>query len=460
MVPLSELEPERAGEFAMVIERQQGVDISLLQARIRREEPALWDPAAQKDNVPILRAGHDRWGIGKVVFVFCDDYISRVYTFPWFHAWRRELEPVFQQIGVPFDRVIRCILASMPPGADIPAHHDTGNWVSHSHRMHIPIFTSPEIDFMVGPNVDQMARYEFKQGNLYELNNISKHRVKNNWDQHRVHMIFDYVEDGYPLERMQLTPDMVLHQTRRTLDLSTDFGSRVPPSFMVIGAQKAGTTSLYDYIAQHDLVVPAKRKETHYFDWRWNKQLPDYASPEGAEKHREYYHNFFDKPLLSKCPSLYTGEATPSYMLGGSVVISRMQKVIPDCRKILAILRNPIDRAYSHYCMTADTDGSPQQLRNRGHQHLKGRTFETIVDEEIEELARLGVHPDMDFSEFDEKVMRSRLDFDHGAHSYIARGLYALQLAGWLDAYQRENVLVLSLDEMKGADKLHVRSSF
>lgn len=302
-----------------------------------------------------------------------------------------------------------------------------------------------------------MTRYEFQQGNLYELNNISKHRVKNNWDQHRVHMIFDYVEEGYPLERMELTPDMVLHQTRRTLDLSTDHGARVPPSFMVIGAQKAGTTSLYDYIAQHDLVLPAKRKETHYFDWRWNRELPDCASPEGVQQHRDYYHNFFDKSLLLKCPSIRTGEATPSYMLGGSVVIKRMQQVIPDCRKILAILRDPVDRAYSHYCMTADKEGSPQQLRNRGHQHLKGRIFETVVDEEIEELARLGVHPDMDFEEFDAKVMRSRLAFDHGAHSFVARGLYALQLAGWLDAYQRENVLVLSLDEMKGAEKLHVR---
>jgi hypothetical protein len=148
-VPLSELDAAQARTFAMVVERQRGVDISALQARVRREEPGLWDPAHQKDNVPIHRAGHDRWGIGKVVFIFCDDYLQRVFDFPWFHAWRAELEPVFAQIGVPLDRVIRCILASMPPGADIPTHHDTGLWVSHSHRMHIPIFTDPSIDFQV-----------------------------------------------------------------------------------------------------------------------------------------------------------------------------------------------------------------------------------------------------------------------------------------------------------------------
>lgn len=458
-VPLSELDPAVASGFPVVVERQRDIDISALQQRIANAGPQLWDPAHQKDNVPIQRAGHDKWGIGKVVFVFCDDYIRKVYTFPWFHEWRDELEPIFKQIQIPFDRVIRCILASMPPDSDVPVHHDTGSWVGKSHRMHIPIFTDASIDFQVGHNEQAMTRYEFKQGNLYELNNASKHRVHNYWGKDRVHMIFDYVEDDYPLSHLNLSSDMVLHQTRRTLDLSTDYGARPAPSFMVIGAQKAGTTSLYDYITQHDLAVSAKRKETHYFDWRWNAKLPSSDSPEGAAAHCAYYHNFFEKDVLMKCPSLMTGEATPSYMLGGSVIINRMQQVIPHCRKILAIMRNPVDRAYSHYCMTADTEGNAQQLRNRGHHHLKGRTFEQIVDDEIEELSKLGVHPEMEFEEFEEKVLTSRVEFDHGAHSYVLRGLYALQLLGWTRAYGAENVLLLTLDEMKTSEGLHVRIS-
>ncbi|RLN06617.1 hypothetical protein BBJ28_00002816 [Nothophytophthora sp. Chile5] len=445
-VPMAELDEEVAKHYAMVVPRQSNVDISLLQERILAGGRELWDPVNQTDNVPIRRAGHDTWGIGKVVFIFCDDYIKNVYTFPWFHTWQKELAPIFEQIQIPFNRVVRCILASMPPGADIPVHHDTGSWVHFTHRMHIPIFTSPEIDFM---------RYEFQQGNLYELNNISRHRVKNNWDQHRVHMIFDYVDEGFPLSRMELKKDMVVHQTRRSLDLSTAYGTRVPPSFMVIGAQKAGTTSLYDYIAQHDLVWAAKRKETHYFDWRWNTKLPVSSTPEGAKQHLDYYHNFFEKKILLRFPSLLTGEATPSYMLGGKLVIDRMQQVIPHCRKILAILRNPVDRAYSHYCMTADTDGTPEQLRNRGHHHLKARSFEQLIDDEIAELAQLGVHPDMSFEEFDAKVLSQRVAFDHGAHSYVARGLYALQLAGWLEVYGKQNVLLLSLDDMKTSEGLH-----
>lgn len=356
------------------------------------------------------------------------------------------------------EQVIRCILAIMPPGADVPVHHDTGSWVSKSHRMHIPIFTNEAIDFRVGTDEQSMVRYEFKQGHLYELNNASKHQVHNGWDQHRVHLIFDYVEPEYPLTHMTLTPDMVLHQTRRTLDLATDYGKRPAPSFMVIGVQKAGTTSLYDYIAQHDLVVPSKRKETHYFDWRWNTKLPSSASSrEAAQKHYEYYLNFFHKDLLMKCPSVMTGEATPSYLLGGSTVIDRMQQVIPHCNKILVILRNPVDRAFSHYSMTADTNGTPEQLRNRGHHHLQGRTFEQIVDDEIAELTKLGVHPDMSFADFDAKIAQKSLLSDHGAHSYVARGLYALQLAGWIQAYSKELVLILTLDDMKTTTSLHVR---
>uniref|UniRef100_M4BDP3 Aspartyl/asparaginy/proline hydroxylase domain-containing protein n=1 Tax=Hyaloperonospora arabidopsidis (strain Emoy2) TaxID=559515 RepID=M4BDP3_HYAAE len=441
----------------MIVPCQENIDMSMLQKRIVDGGRKLWDPANQKDNVPVRRAGHDTWGIDKVVFVFGDDYLITVLTFPYFHSWHKELASIFEQINIPLRSVVRCILASMPPGAAIPVHHDTGSWVHFTHRMHLPVFTSPDVDFRVGPNDDNMQRYELQQGTLYELNNISRHSVKNNWDQHRVHLIFDYVEDGFPLNRLDLKPGTVVWQTRRSVDLSTDYGKRVPPSFIIIGSQKAGTTSLYDYILQHDLVWPAKRKETHYFDWRWNQKLLDPSTPEGAKQHLRYYEDtYFERKILYRYPSLMTGEATPSYVLGGSTVINRMKQVIPHCRKILAIMRNPLQRAYSHFSMTADTEGSEEQLHNRGHHYLNGRSFEQIVDDELQELSMLGVHPDMDFEEFDDKVMRQRLAFDHGAHSFVARGLYALQLKGWVEAYGIENTMLLTLDEFETTEKLHI----
>jgi hypothetical protein len=101
-------------------------------------------------------------------------------------------------------QVVRCLLASMPPGISIPPHHDTGYWVNYTHRLHLPIITSPDhVIFRIGPTVDQMVRINFDEGSLIELNNQSKHAVDNCWDRHRVHLIFDYVED-FAIERIVL----------------------------------------------------------------------------------------------------------------------------------------------------------------------------------------------------------------------------------------------------------------
>jgi hypothetical protein len=63
-----------------------------------------------------------------------------------------------------------------------------------------------------------------------------------------------------------------VNQTRRSIDLATDKGRRPCPSFLILGAQKCGTTSMYEYLTQHPLVLRARRRETHYFDWRWRPQ--------------------------------------------------------------------------------------------------------------------------------------------------------------------------------------------
>jgi hypothetical protein len=92
----------------------------------------------------------------------------------------------------------------------------------------------------------------------------------------RIHLIFDYVDDDYgPLKRTLLKPGEVVYQTRRSIDLASEVAehskssvSKNAPAFIIIGAQKCGTTSMYEYICQHPLVMKGKRRETHYFDWR------------------------------------------------------------------------------------------------------------------------------------------------------------------------------------------------
>lgn len=61
-----------------------------------------------------------------------------------------------------------------------------------------------------------------------------------------------------------------LFQTRRSIDRAKHAGTRpVGPAFIIIGAQKSGTTALYEYMHQHDLIVKGRRRESHAFDWRW-----------------------------------------------------------------------------------------------------------------------------------------------------------------------------------------------
>src|SRR5690606_12836808 len=70
------------------------------------------------------------------------------------------------------------------------------------------------------------------------------------------------------------------------------------PDFLIIGAQKCGTTSLYRYLIQHPQIEPAIKKEIHYFDLNYNKPI-------------QWYLNQF--PALKTQSDRITGEATPYY---------------------------------------------------------------------------------------------------------------------------------------------------
>lgn len=99
------------------------------------------------------------------------------------------------------------------------------------------------------------------------------------------------------------------------------------PSFIIIGAMKSGTTALYSDICKHSKVNKARKKELNYY---WNKK--------GPIAYMHYRKSF---------PKGFSGEASPSYMLLGETA-DRIHSDFPDV-KIIAILKNPVDRAWSHY---------------------------------------------------------------------------------------------------------------
>jgi hypothetical protein len=178
------------------------------------------------------------------------------------------------------------------------------------------------------------------------------------------------------------------------------------PDFLVIGAQKCGTTSLYRHLARHPHVRPAAHKELHYFDMDSDESI-------------ESYRLCFPPPMRVDGRETITGEATPSYIYLPHVP-ERVAKAVPGAR-LIALLRNPVDRAYSHYhhriWVGSETGG-----------------FEEAIEEEAERLRGEGSKPKAD---------------EHGAgsvrasSSYLARGLYVDQLQRWSSFFDDEQMLVL-----------------
>jgi hypothetical protein len=106
------------------------------------------------------------------------------------------------------------------------------------------------------------------------------------------------------------------------------------PDFVIIGAPKCGTTYLYHLLSKHPHVEPAACKETHYFNLLF-------------EKGTEWYRQCFLPSRQKDGQRTITGEATPGYLFHPHAA-KRMARVIPEAR-LIALLRNPVDRTYSAY---------------------------------------------------------------------------------------------------------------
>ena len=151
------------------------VDIAPLLARIASEDAGVWEDAAQVSNVVIKRAMHDRLGVRKIIFTFCDDLLKTVYRLPWWDTWGDVLRPIFEALGIRPEKVVRCLLARLPPDYTIKVHHDTGRWTTKAHRVHVPILTNAAaVVFKSGPTEDLMERVPFEPGVAVELNNRCK----------------------------------------------------------------------------------------------------------------------------------------------------------------------------------------------------------------------------------------------------------------------------------------------
>jgi len=132
------------------------------------------------------------------------------------------------------------------------------------------------------------------------------------------------------------------------------------PNFFIVGAPKAGTTSLHDYLNQHPKIFLPTIKEIHFFD------ISDSRQREKMQKIREgdNYNNLFQ----SINNEVAIGESTSSY-LADPLAPNYIHKTVPNARIIIS-LRDPVDRVYSHYLHRINLDNSVESFTDFIKKHL------------------------------------------------------------------------------------------
>lgn len=170
------------------------------------------------------------------------------------------------------------------------------------------------------------------------------------------------------------------------------------PDFLIIGAQKCGTSSLFHYLGQHpDLILPLQ-KEIQFFSldysmgWNW------------------YKNQFPQKPIFER---KLTGEASPYYLFH-PLVPARVAKHLPKV-KLIVMLRNPVDRAYSHFWHEKKYKTEPLN------------SFEEAIAKEPERT-----------SDEEQKLINNQITQSkpYRSFTYVARGMYFQQISRWLRYYR------------------------
>jgi hypothetical protein len=210
--------------------------------------------------------------------------------------------------------------------------------------------------------------------------------------------------------------DQILYKGEEKLRLWSG-ANRILPEYLIIGAAKCGTTSLYNYLIQHPAVFSSFKKEVHYFDYYFHKGENWYRSHFTTQQKLESR----ERELSQHC---ITGESSP-YYLAHPLSPQRVKALLPNV-KMICMLRNPVDRAIS--------------------------SFNNQV--------RLGIEPLTDFEEAirleDERIFgheeRLRNDpsyssFEHKYFSYIRRGCYAEQLENWYQHFPKDQIMVIQSEK-------------
>ena len=175
---------------------------------------------------------------------------------------------------------------------------------------------------------------------------------------------------------------------------------------------------MYHYLDQHPSLSKSAYDELGFFDVNFHL---------GLNWYRSLFPSVFTKfRIKSKTNFFMTYDVTPSY-IRRPWIAKRIKKLFPKS-KLIIVLRNPVDRTYSHY-----------------HLHRKfgeTRTFEEFVKNEIDDVSNWNIES-KDDNYFATNVEKSKL----------ARGFYIEQIPIWFDLFSKDQILIISSEDLSSDTK-------
>jgi len=208
---------------------------------------------------------------------------------------------------------------------------------------------------------------------------------------------------------------IVYHQLLKRNIFALTGSIRVLPDFLVIGAKRCGTTSLFYHLPEHPCISKSPHDNMGFFNDNFHL---------GVNWYKSFFPTIFTRnKIKSEFGNFLAFDVTTTYMEEESTA-NNVYQTKPNM-KIIVILRNPVDRAYSQYHLS---------LREKEEK----RSFEDVIEENMNRLDKES-----------HKRHEIKPKFLEEKNNYLKKSLYAQQLRHWLKIFPRENILIIPTEEFE-----------
>ena len=215
------------------------------------------------------------------------------------------------------------------------------------------------------------------------------------------------------------------------------------PTFIIAGAQKSGTTSLYNILKSNPSLFSFPKVESHFFDFHFSNSLSSLSDGDICSKGYEYSQTF--KATSEQNDGVINGsllafEKTPWYIMDPHIP-EKIHKTCPWGPKIIITLRNPIDRAYSHFMM--------DKKRYYTHEGYN-ITFSEKIEQDFEMLKKHDVVKGESLDSATAGIWNTNRTYGIFRSNSLMRGLYAEQLKLWHGFFPLgEQMMVIQYEKFK-----------